>query len=305
MEIEAVVFETPDLRVRGDIRIATGERPAIMGIVNVTPDSFGTPPLYPENHPDAAIAYARQLHAAGADIIDLGAESTRPGSDPVSDDEQLTRLTPVVEACVAEGMIVSVDTRSADVARAVLERGAHIINDVSGMADLDVAKVCKEYDAAYVLMHARATPKDMQSPEHLDYPDGVYEAVDQFFDDAIAQLFDLGFGEDQLVIDPGFGFAKSVEHNYELMQQFSLFATSGINTLVGVSRKSFIGKAAQIENPLDRDPGTAALSAFLFLQGAHIHRVHNVASTIQAIQVMRAVDAGGPVAWADIVNRPA
>lgn len=302
MDIEAVMFETPDLRVRGDIRIATGERPAIMGIVNVTPDSFGTQPLYPDNHPAEAIAYARRLHEEGADIIDLGAESTRPGSDPVDDEEQLKRLLPVVEACVAEGMIVSVDTRSAHVAREVLERGAHIINDVSGLADLSVVKVCQEYGAAYVLMHTRSTPKDMQSAEHLDYPEGVVDAVDGFFDDAIADLFELGFTEDQIVIDPGFGFAKTVEQNYELMQNLSIFTTSGINTLVGVSRKSFIGKAAQIDDPQDRDPGSATLSAFLTMLGAHIHRVHNVADTIQAIQVLRAVDAGGPAAWPTIIN---
>lgn len=303
MDIEAVMFETPDLRVRGDIRIATGERPAIMGIVNVTPDSFGTQPLYPANHPEAAIAYAKRLHDEGADIIDLGAESTRPGSDPVDDDEQLKRLLPVVEACVAEDMIVSVDTRSAHVAREVLERGAHLINDVSGLADLSVAEVCKAYGAAYVLMHTRATPKDMQSAEHLDYPEGVVDAVDGFFDDAIADLFELGFTEDQLVIDPGFGFAKTVEQNYELMQNLSIFTTSGINTLVGVSRKSFIGKATQIDDPQQRDPGSATLSAFLTMLGAHIHRVHNVADTIQAIQVLRAVDAGGPAAWPSIINR--
>lgn len=303
MDIEAVMFETPDLRVRGDIRIATGERPAIMGIVNVTPDSFGTQPLYPDHHPEAAIAYAKRLHAEGADIIDLGAESTRPGSDPVDDDEQLKRLLPVVEACVAEDMIVSVDTRSAHVAREVLERGAHLINDVSGLADLSVAEVCKAYGAAYVLMHTRATPKDMQSAEHLDYPEGVVDAVDGFFDDAIADLFELGFTEDQLVIDPGFGFAKTVEQNYELMQNLSIFTTSGINTLVGVSRKSFIGKATQIDDPQQRDPGSATLAAFLTMLGAHIHRVHNVADTIQAIQVLRAVDAGGPAAWPAIINR--
>lgn len=303
-EIEAEIFETPNLRVRDSITIATGDRPAIMGIVNVTPDSFGTAPLYPDNHPQGALDYAMALHKVGADIIDLGAESTRPGADPVDDDEQLKRLLPVVEGCVARGLIVSVDTRSARVAREVLDAGAHLINDVSGLADPSVAEVCLEYGAAYVLMHTRATPKDMQSAEHLDYPDGVVNAVDAFFNERIGDLLEMGFEEDQLVIDPGFGFAKTVDHNYELMRELTVFTTSGINTLVGVSRKSFIGKASQIDDPQHRDPGTTALSAFLTLMGAHIHRVHNVADTIQAIQVLRALDAGTPMAWPSIIDHP-
>lgn len=302
-DVEAVVFDTPDLRVRGGITLATSQRPAIMGIVNVTPDSFGTNPLYPENHPQAAVAYAHRLHTEGADIIDLGAESTRPGADPVSDHEQLNRLVPVVDECVAQGMVVSVDTRSAVVARTVLEAGAHIINDVSGMADPGVAEVALAFGAAYVLMHTRSTPKDMQSPQHLDYPEGVVDAVDGFFNEHIGALLTMGYDEDQLVIDPGFGFAKTVEQNYELMQQLTVFTTSGINTLVGVSRKSFIGKATQIDDPQQRDPGSTALSAFLTMLGAHIHRVHDVASTIQAIQVLRAIDEGGPAPWPAIINR--
>ncbi|WP_336251021.1 dihydropteroate synthase, partial [Stomatohabitans albus] len=260
---EVEIPEAPNLRVRGGVTIQTQVRPAIMGIVNVTPDSFGTKPLYPDNHPQAALEYAQRLHEDGADIIDIGAESTRPGAERISNAEQLKRLIPVVQGCVDAGMIVSVDTCSADVAREVLEAGAHVINDVSGLADMSVAEVCLNYDAAYVLMHARSTPKEMQSAEHLDYPEGIVDAVDEFFHTSVGSLLDLGFDEDQIVLDPGFGFAKSVRHNFELIQKLTLFTTSGLNVLVGISRKSFIGAATGVSNPLDRDPGTTTLSAFL------------------------------------------
>ncbi|WP_336250608.1 dihydropteroate synthase [Stomatohabitans albus] len=299
---EVQIPEAPNLRLRDGITVQTQVRPAIMGIVNVTPDSFGTKPLYPNQHPQAALEYAQRLHEEGADIIDIGAESTRPGAERIPDEEQLKRLLPVVKGCVDAGLIVSVDTCSSNVAHEVLEAGAHVINDVSGLADLSVAKVCLEYDAAYVLMHARSTPKDMQSAENLEYPEGIVDAVDGFFRTRVEELLDLGFGEDQIVLDPGFGFAKSVIHNFELIQKTVLFATSGLNVLVGISRKSFIGSATGISDPLDRDTGTTTLSAFLAMMGAQIHRVHNVAQTIQAIRMMRAIDAGEPLDWPEIIR---
>lgn len=300
-DVEVTIPLAPDLRLAGGLYLATNLRPVLMGIVNVTPDSFGTLPLYPDGHPETALAYARQLHNDGADIIDLGAESTRPGAEGVDDEEQLTRLLPVVKGCVAEGMIVSVDTRSARVANAVLEAGAHLINDVSGLSDPGVVKACVAHNAAYVLMHTRATPKDMQAAHNLDYPQGIVDAVDTFFHQGVQTLLDLGLEEDQIVIDPGFGFAKTAEHNYELMQNLLVFTTSGLNVLVGISRKSFIGKATGIENPLDRDPGSVALSGFLAMMGGHIHRVHNVAHTYQAMRVMRALDQGQPADWPSVI----
>lgn len=293
----------PDVRLGRQVLMSTNLRPIIMGVVNVTPDSFGTVPLYVSDHPESAIAYAMALQEAGADIIDIGAESTRPGALAVDDEEQMRRLLPVVRACVEAGMVVSVDTRSPAITKAMLDEGVHLINDVSGLADPEVARLCANYEATYVLMHTRSTPDQMQTGQHLVYPEGIVNAVDQFFHDKVGQLLDLGLDEDQIIIDPGFGFAKTPEHNYELMRNLLVFTTSGLNVLTGVSRKSFIGLAADIADPLDRDPGSTFLATYLAMMGSHIHRVHDVAGTLQAMRTMLAIEHGGPAGWPEVFSQ--
>ena len=264
-------------------------RPLIMGVVNVTPDSFSDGgALYPDGHPGRAIDRARSLVEAGADIIDVGGESTRPGADEVGADEERARVMPIVRALVSDGVCVSIDSRKASVVEAALGEGAAIVNDVSGAADPAVVSLAAKAGAVYVLMHARGTPADMA--ERTDYDDVVAE-VYEFLLDGLARCADAGLGVGQVVVDPGVGFAKTAEQSLELLRATRQLRGLGRPVLIGASRKSFLA-AAGGESVEDRLPGSLAVAALAAADGASFLRVHDVAETVSAVRTARAVSTG-------------
>jgi dihydropteroate synthase len=258
----------------------------IMGIVNVTPDSFSDGGLlYPEEHPQRAIAAARRLHAEGATIIDIGGESSRPGAAPVALDDELARAIPVVSACVDDGMTVSIDTVKADVADAAIAAGAALVNDVSGARYPELLEVVAGARVAYVLMHTRATPVDMQ--HHTDYEDVVAETY-EFLADGLDRLTAAGIPRERVIIDPGIGFAKELDHNLALLRELRQFRGLARPVLLGASRKTFIG-ALSAADPADRLEGSLAAAVVAALAGAALVRVHDVAATRRAFDVANAV----------------
>ena len=254
--------------------MALGARTLLMGIVNVTPDSFsdGGAFLSPEN----AVEHGLSLHASGADILDVGGESTRPGSDPVSDQEEQDRVLPVIEGLLSDepDLVISIDTSKASVARTALEAGAHIINDVTAlMGDPDMHKVAAEADCPVVLMHMRGRPKTMQ--DDIAYHD-VCAEVNAFLTERVAFATDHGVRQEQLLLDPGIGFGKALEHNLSLLRNVSGLLQLGLPVVLGTSRKRFLGEI--LGKPVDeRGWGTAATVAWAAAQGVQILRVHDVA----------------------------
>jgi len=264
------------------------DRPRIMGIVNVTPDSFS-------DGGDAwgaaaAIAHGRALAAAGADILDIGGESTRPGSHPVAEAEEIRRVVPVVEALAAEGAIVSVDTRRAGVMRAAIAAGARIVNDVTALAgDPAALAAVARTDASVVLMHMRGEPRTMQqAPVYVHAPTDVYAWLAARVEACEA----AGIAPGRIAVDPGFGFGKTTRHNLELVRDLALFHGMGCAILLGVSRKSTIGRIAGVDDPKARGPGSLALGLAGLDRGARILRVHDVAETRQAMALWSALRAG-------------
>jgi dihydropteroate synthase len=254
-----------------------------MGIVNVTPDSFSDGALYLDA-PDA-IAHGLALAEAGAAIIDIGGESTRPGAEAVSADEELGRVMPVVSALVAEARVpISVDTTKAEVAKAALDAGAAIVNDVSGgTADPDMFGVVAEANAALIVMHMRGTPRTMQAM--TDYDDVVREVGDALYKRAQAALL-AGVDARSVFVDPGIGFAKQLEQNVSLLRALpEVAARAGMPLVVGTSRKSFLGRILG-DLDLDRDGATLATTVWCFLNGASVVRVHDVESTVRAIELL-------------------
>lgn len=252
----------------------------IMGVVNVTPDSFSDGGRFLD--PAAAVAHGLKLAEEGAHILDLGAESSRPGSGPVSEEEERRRLLPVIEGLRAAlpGMPLSVDTKKAPVAAAALEAGADMINDISaGTFDPALVPICIQRTAPLVLMHSRGEPETMQESPH--YGDCVAEVVAELRN-RVEAAEAAGFGPGQLVVDPGFGFAKRTEDNLALIAHLEALACMGYPILVGASRKATIGTLTGA--PLgDRLPGTLALHAAALLKGASILRVHDVSEHVQAL----------------------
>ena len=261
--------------------------PLMMGIVNVTPDSFSDGGRYVTV--DQAIERAMALVEQGADILDLGAESTRPGATPVGEQEEMDRLLPVLHEVVKRTAVpISVDTMKAQVARESLTAGASIINDVTAMRfDPDMAAVVAQYGAGVVMMHMQGMPMTMQ--EDPRYGSAV-EDVRRFFVERIAAAERAGIAKSQIVLDPGFGFGKLLLHNLELLNHLSSFDQLGCPVLVGLSRKAFLGKI--LDRPvLDREWGTAAAVALAVDRGASIIRVHDVASMKDVVMVTAAVRA--------------
>ena len=245
-------------------------RTHIMGILNVTPDSFADGGRYAQ--PRQAVDVALKMVDEGADIIDIGGESTRPGSDPVSVEEELRRVLPVIEEISGKTLIpISIDTYKSEVADRALQAGASIVNDISGMAfDAAMASVVARYGATAVIMHMRGTPKTMQY--HPVYDDVVREVVD-FLERQCEKARSAGI--QQLMVDPGLGFGKTVQHNIALMQNLSALHEVGYPVLVGPSRKSFLGSILDL--PVDeRLEGTAAAVALCIRNGASVVRVHDV-----------------------------
>jgi dihydropteroate synthase len=260
-----------------------------MGILNATPDSFSDGGAHLA--PAAAAARAREMAAEGADLIDLGGESTRPGAEPVPVDEELRRVLPALEAVrAAVALPISVDTSKAAVAREALRRGAAIVNDVTALrSDPEMARVVADAGAAVVLMHLRGTPRDMQRDPRYD---DLLGEVAAFLRDAVARAQRAGIAAERIVVDPGLGFGKTAAHNWELIARLEELRALGRPILVGASRKTFLGALAGAP-PAGRLVASAAAAALLAARGAHVIRAHDVAAALEAARAGAAVRAAG------------
>ncbi|MBI5070721.1 MAG: dihydropteroate synthase [Deltaproteobacteria bacterium] len=279
------------MRLQIGVRLFEGAGPFLMGVVNVTPDSFSDGGRYLD--PAAAVARAERLLAEGADLLDLGGESTRPGAPEVPEAEEIRRVVPVVQALRARGVgaPISVDTRKPAVARAALDAGADLVNDVAGLSAPGMVELVAERDAPAVLMHMRGTPADMQ--RHTGYRDVVEEVVAEL-SAALARAVARGVRPERVILDPGLGFAKTAGQTAELLANLPRLAALGRPLLVGPSRKSFLGALAGV--PVEeRLPATLAAVTAAVLGGAVFVRVHDVAPARQAALVAAALrDARRP-----------
>ena len=268
------------------------DRPLVMAVVNVTPDSFSDGGRWFDA--DAAIAHGRELIAQGADILDVGGESTRPGAGRPDEAEELRRIEPVVRALAGEGAVVSVDTMRSAVAAAAVEAGAAIVNDVSGgLADERMGPVVADLDVPYVAMHWRGHSTVMQ--QRTDYVDVVDDVCTELTQ-RVEALQAAGVRREQLVVDPGFGFAKTADQNWQMLARVAEFERLGLPVLIGTSRKSFLSHVTSPEAALPperRDPATAATSLLLAQAGVWGVRVHDVPSTMAALEVVARVAEAG------------
>lgn len=278
--------------VRG-LEILPTDRCLVMGVLNVTPDSFSDGGFWLD--PQAAIARGRRLAAEGADILDIGGESTRPGAERVCDQEQLRRILPVIEGLAGSGGVLSVDTMSSHVAAVALAAGATMVNDVSGgLADPGMFGVVASAAAPYVLMHWRGHSADMNT--RAVYDDVVKEVCDELAG-RLAAYSAAGGDPEQVILDPGLGFAKNADHNWEVLAGLDEFVALGRPLLVAGARKRFLGELLahhhRPDHPLGRDDSTAALTAIAAVRGAWGVRVHDVRPNADAVRVAAAVRAGG------------
>ncbi len=269
----------------GSHKIVIQSNPLVMGVLNVTPDSFSDGGTYVTVA--QAVDHARQMQAQGVDIIDIGAESSRPGAEPINEREELRRLIPVVEAVrKVVSLPISVDTTKAAVARSAIQAGALIVNDISALqGDPVMARLVAETGVAVVLMHMQGTPQTMQqSPRYGN----VVEEVTAFLQQRAQVAIACGIRPSQIVLDPGFGFGKLQEHNLQMLAEFETFTTLGYPVLAGVSRKQFIGNL--IRQPVhEREFGNAGAVAVAVLKGAHIIRVHDVRAMKDTATVVSAI----------------
>ena len=254
-----------------------------MGVLNVTPDSFADGGRHFDF--EAAIARGREMIAEGVDIIDVGGESTRPGAERISADEERDRVIPVVTQLHNLGAVISIDTTRSEIATAAIAAGANYVNDISGgLADPKMAAVIAHNPAVqYVVMHWRGESKEMQS--RAIYKDVVNEVREEL-SERIAQLIDQGVSPEQIIIDPGIGFAKSGEHNWELLRNIDRFQLLGYPLLIGVSRKRFLGDLVGAENPDDREYATIAITTEMARKGVWAVRTHSVKPHLDAIKVI-------------------
>ena len=261
------------------------DRPLVMGVLNVTPDSFFDGGRWFDG--ERAITQGHALLEAGADIVDVGGESTRPGAAPLPNDEEIRRIEPVVRALAKSGAVVSIDTRHAEVMEAALDAGARIVNDVSALShDPRSLALIARRRAPVVLMHMRGDPRTMQHDPVYDSP--LVEVL-QFLAGRVRSCEAAGVPRDSIAIDPGIGFGKLVPHNLELLAGIGAFHALGCPVVLGVSRKSMIARLSRGEPPEDRLPGSLAAALFAVQQGVQILRVHDVAETRQALAIWRAV----------------
>ncbi|MEO0254047.1 MAG: dihydropteroate synthase [candidate division WOR-3 bacterium] len=260
--------------------------PKIMGILNVTPDSFYDGGKYFDL--DKALERGKEIFEQGADIIDIGGESSRPFSEPVPLEEELKRVIPVIERLRKKIDIpISIDTRKSKVAEEALKRGANIVNDISGLRDdPEMIKIVKKFDAGIIIMHIRGTPKNMQ--ENPFYEDTIKEIKEELKEKVDFALKN-GIKKEKIVIDPGIGFGKRVIDNLLILKNIDEFKEFGFPILVGHSRKSFIGKILELEKPEDRLIGTLAVAAYLFLKKVNIIRVHDVLETKQVFRILESI----------------
>ena len=267
----------------------TLDRPRIMGIINVTPDSFSDAgeALKPED----AIERGRAMLEAGADILDVGGESTRPGADPVDAGEEIARVLPVVRGLSKLGALVSIDTWRAEVMKAAIEAGAKIVNDVTALTgDPESPSVVAESGLPVILMHMQGEPGTMQ--KNPQYGDAAAEVFD-YLKQRVADCEAAGMEASRIAVDPGIGFGKTVAHNLDILNRLELYRDFGPPVLIGVSRKGFIGKLSRDEPPKDRVPGSIAAQLAAFSQGVRLFRVHDVAETRQSLEVWQAIEAAG------------
>ena len=259
-----------------------------MGVLNATPDSFFDGGRYPT--PSALEQRVEELVAAGADLLDIGGESSRPGSDPVSADEQLGRVEPAVRHALERGALVSIDTADPIVADRMLELGAHALNDVSCLSDVELARVAGRHGAVLILMHSRIPMSQMSG--FSEYPDDAYEDVVadvlREWSAARDRALDAGMPRERVWLDPGIGFAKNARHSFEVLRGLEAFAAEGVPLVVGPSRKSFIA-AVDPSPPEERLGGTIAACLSAAKRGASVLRVHDVAAVRQALAVAREV----------------
>lgn len=270
----------------GRHRLSLGARTLIMGVINVTPDSFSDGGLFYRR--DEAVALGEALAAQGADVLDIGGESTRPFAEPLSAREERERIIPVVRELARRlPLPISVDTMKAEVAREALEVGAALVNDISALRfDPEMSGLVAASGVPVILMHMQGTPRDMQ--RHPQYHD-LLEEVHAFFEERLAWARDRGIPREQILIDPGIGFGKTLTHNLTLLRRLDFFQDLDCPVLIGTSRKSFIGRLTGKDHPRDRDGGTAATTALSAWMGAHLVRVHDVATTRQVLQVTDAL----------------
>jgi len=272
--------------------LPAAERCLVMGVINVTPDSFSDGGAFIDA--DSAIKHGRKLLAAGADLLDVGGESTRPGAQRVPVDEEIRRVLPVVRELAAEGAVISIDTMRATTAEAALAAGARLVNDVSGgVADPGLPKLVADAAVPYVVMHWRGHSARMQ--EHAVYTDVVREVYDELRErlDAVVAA---GVDPKRVILDPGLGFAKTAEHNWTLIARLRELHALGRPLLVGASRKSFLGRLLGEDSPRpvsDRDDATIAVTALVAAAGAWAVRVHDVRPNADAVRVAAAVTAAG------------
>ena len=259
------------------------ERPLVMGVVNITPDSFSDGGMFADTA--RAVAHAQRLIGEGADILDLGGESTRPGAAPVSLEVERRRVLPVLEAVASGGVPVAVDTRKPELMREAIAAGAAMINDVTALSGPGALAAVARAPVAVCLMHMQGDPATMQSnPDYLD----VVREVRDFLAQRVAVAEAAGIARNRIVVDPGFGFGKTVEHNLALLRSLSEFSSLGGALLAGLSRKAMLGKLTGRE-PRERVHASVAAALLAVQNGAHIVRVHDVAATRDALAVLRAV----------------
>ena len=266
--------------------IAFGPRPLVMGILNLTPDSFSDGGRF--THDEALSAQIKNMLDSGADLIDVGGESTRPYAEPVSEAEELRRVLPAIARirAIHHSIPISIDTTKAEVARQALNAGADIINDVSALRfDPEMIRVAIAHETPVILMHMHKTPKDMQ--DEPVYGDVIQEITD-FLVERIAWAAAQGLAREQIIVDPGLGFGKTVEHNLSILKHLRMFKNLGCPLLIGHSRKAFIGKLLALETQ-ERDLATALISSYCATQGADILRVHDVKKTVQAVRLYEAI----------------
>jgi dihydropteroate synthase len=275
------MFDTRVKLALGNYRLSL-DRPLVMGILNVTPDSFSDRTQMPL--PEQAIADGVRLMDEGADIVDIGGESTRPGADFVSDADELARVIPIVQALAALNRCpISIDTRRASVRRAAVAAGAVLINDVAALTEPGSLQAAADLGVAVVLMHMQGVPATMQAAP--SYTDGVLDSVARFLTERIFACQMAGIDKSKLLIDPGFGFGKTLEHNLTLLAELDKLQSLGVPILVGLSRKSMIGAITGRTLPSDRVAGSIAAAVIACDKGAKIIRTHDVKPTLDAIKV--------------------
>jgi dihydropteroate synthase len=270
----------------GNHTLTLGERTLVMGIVNVTPDSFSDGGVFASV--DDAVAHGARLVDEGADLVDVGGESTRPGSDPIAVDEELLRVVPVIEGLVKArpGTPLSVDTRKPEVASAALDAGASVVNDIAGGRNSALLETVSRTGAGVVLMHMLGEPKTMQDDPRYD---DVVAEVHEFLRERIEAAVFAGIPEERICIDPGIGFGKTVDHNLALLRAVPALRMLGAAVMVGASRKGFIGTLTGVEDPAARLEGSLAVAVLAAAHGADLVRVHDVEATVRALKVADAV----------------